>query len=302
MRLKTLMEEKHLDFNQPLLTVRRLSLTSEIQERRKPDNSAPKLPPLPFYRSELKSGPVSSPGTVPFIWERAPGRPKNQAVIAFPNHAPRIPPGRTQIPKQQDSDSDAVVFPESSSCSENDDESYLDALDAFSRSESFFIDSPVSSRRCSSDQQDLDFIMGRFLPAAKAVASEALPARKPHVPQEQPRPIRLAVNEEKKVADNNRVPSSKDVIEVDGGEIEEDDDYVYDDSPAKLCGLLPRFCVLNPVPGLKMQTGRAHSVRTQTGRSLHGGSRSDLGSKVNEFTLNELTCDAYLKNYIILLN
>ncbi|KAL5221691.1 hypothetical protein ABZP36_026404 [Zizania latifolia] len=32
---------------------------------------------LPYYKADLKSGPVRHPGTVPFIWEQRPGQPKS---------------------------------------------------------------------------------------------------------------------------------------------------------------------------------------------------------------------------------
>ncbi|KAG8055367.1 hypothetical protein GUJ93_ZPchr0001g32713 [Zizania palustris] len=32
---------------------------------------------LPYYKADLKSGPVRHPGTVPFVWEQRPGQPKS---------------------------------------------------------------------------------------------------------------------------------------------------------------------------------------------------------------------------------
>ncbi|KQK09830.1 uncharacterized protein LOC100822855 [Brachypodium distachyon] len=32
---------------------------------------------LPYHKADLKSGPVSHPGAVPFVWEQSPGRPKS---------------------------------------------------------------------------------------------------------------------------------------------------------------------------------------------------------------------------------
>ncbi|TKY66761.1 dentin sialophosphoprotein isoform X1 [Spatholobus suberectus] len=195
MILKTLMEEKQLDFNQPLLSVRRISSTvaSENDNKSKPDKSLPKLPPLPFYKSELKSGPVSNPGTVPFVWEKTPGRPKNEGKLQMlaverPSVAPKLPPGRVLKVERQDSDkvpkgasvtqsktgigvSDSqrvasldnkvtkheslkeVIEEKASSGSDDGDETYLDALDTLSRTESFFMSCSVSGLSEWDDQE-----------------------------------------------------------------------------------------------------------------------------------------------------
>ncbi|ONI16717.1 hypothetical protein PRUPE_3G117500 [Prunus persica] len=241
MMLKNLMEEKQLNFNQPLLSVRRFSATvvsSEADEKRKAEKSLPKLPPLPVYKSELKSGPVRNPGTVPFVWEQIPGRPKderkspNQALEWLPT-APKLPPGRVSKVKKQATDKGSecttaaqsptgnvlsnsqnvstldtkeVTKYDSSKVemedkgiagSDDGDETYLDAL---SRSESFFMNCSISglsgldgldikpSGTFSTDPQTRDFMMGRFLPAAKALASETpqYASRKQPVAREQP--------------------------------------------------------------------------------------------------------------------
>ncbi|RWV97703.1 hypothetical protein GW17_00039491 [Ensete ventricosum] len=90
--VKNLMEDKKLDFDAPLLSVRRLSAeaaaaaaaassSSTVPPAYGSGESGTKPPPrrfsLPFYRSELKSGPVCNPGVVPFVWEQTPGQPKS---------------------------------------------------------------------------------------------------------------------------------------------------------------------------------------------------------------------------------
>ncbi|CAD5175111.1 unnamed protein product [Musa acuminata subsp. malaccensis] len=91
--VKNLMEDKKLDFDAPLLSVRRLSAeaaaaaaaaassSSSVPPAYGSGESGRKPPPrrfsLPFYRSELKSGPVCNPGVVPFVWEQTPGQPKS---------------------------------------------------------------------------------------------------------------------------------------------------------------------------------------------------------------------------------
>ncbi|KAM2016675.1 hypothetical protein ACFX16_047062 [Malus domestica] len=256
MMLKNMMEEKQLDLDQPLLSVRRYSPTvvsSKADDKRKADKSLPKLPPLPFYKSELKSGPVRHPGTVPFVWEQIPGRPKDERNsqtqgLERPATTPRLPPGRVSIAKKQaldkgskrttaaqsptghvlsnsknDStfDTKEVTKCDSSregmedkdiSDSEDGDETYLDALDALSRSESFYYNCSVSglsgldgpdvkpTGTFSTDPQTRDFMMGRFLPAAKAMASDTPQystrkqpvAREQPICQEQPRGMKVA--------------------------------------------------------------------------------------------------------------
>lgn len=68
----------------------------------------------------------------------------------------------------------------------DDDDTYLDAAEMLSRSESFFNCSNFSghgilvepSGTLSRDKQTQDLMMGRFLPAAKALTSDTLLTRK----------------------------------------------------------------------------------------------------------------------------
>ncbi|KAF3790653.1 hypothetical protein EJ110_NYTH16109 [Nymphaea thermarum] len=117
------MEEKQLDFNAPLLSVRRFTAAAaaaaaSASASRKGDegrrewsgSSAPaavKEVSPPVSKSDLISGPVRNPGTVPFVWESVPGKRKNvpmEGPVSKPNSdgrlqeqppaAPRLPPGR----------------------------------------------------------------------------------------------------------------------------------------------------------------------------------------------------------------
>ncbi|MED6121294.1 hypothetical protein PIB30_028795 [Stylosanthes scabra] len=319
MILKTLMEEKQLDFNQPILSVRRFSSTvvaSENDNKRKTDkSSAPKIPPLPVYKSDLKSGPVSNPGTVPFVWERSPGRPKEEGksqTLPVGGHVitPKLPPGRASKVEQKDSDKvpKATLFTQSgigssvtssqscsssdnkvttkhdsikeiiqektSSGSEDGDEAYQDALDTLSRTESFFMTCSVSglsawddqelqpSTSSSADQQARDFMIGRFLPAAKAMASETpqvqYTSKKPVVVvKEQPRLVKKVVNGETPRPLNPKwqkvMPYYAQNIGREESEDESDDSDIGENFAPKICGLFPRFCLLNPMPGLRME-------------------------------------------------
>ncbi|KAH9309011.1 hypothetical protein KI387_036922, partial [Taxus chinensis] len=94
-----------LDFNAPLMSVRRISgspTENEMVDGRS-DSSNKSIPPV--YNSDLKSGPLRNPGTVPFVWEQSPGRPKDDEHVKA-NHnspgprTPRLPPGRSLPVKQ----------------------------------------------------------------------------------------------------------------------------------------------------------------------------------------------------------
>ncbi|KAK8631704.1 hypothetical protein V6N13_028485 [Hibiscus sabdariffa] len=309
------MEDNRLDFNRPLLSVRRFTSQvtgSQSEGNMKTDNSLKKIPCPPIYKSELKSGPIRNPGTVPFVWEKTPGRPKEENNIQM--HAldkPTIaPPGRALNDKQQPSinGSDTKTFascqteivPSSSqnvlsfalnetkyvcangeieetgsSGSKDGDEAYVDALDTLSRSESFFLNCSVSglseldgsdvkpSGIFSSDPQTRDFMMGRFLPAAKAVASETPPyaTMKQPIVREPPKQIKELLFTDKqqphRVSSPNKFPHH---AEDDWLEETEDDCYSQSENySANACGLFPQFllknsfCLLNPIPGMKMQ-------------------------------------------------
>ncbi|KAL4328149.1 uncharacterized protein LOC107630026 isoform X1 [Arachis ipaensis] len=343
MILKTLMEEKQLDFNQPLLSVRRFSSTvvaSESDSKRKTNkSSAPKLPPLPVYKSELKSGPVSNPGTVPFVWEKSPGRPKEEGkseTLLLERHVitPKLPPGRASKVEQKDSDkvpkatlvtqsgigssisssqscssSDnkvttkhesikEIIQEKTSSGSDDGDEIYQDAIDTLSRTESFFMTCSISglsawdeqevqpSTSFSADQQARDFMIGRFLPAAKAMASETsqvqYTSKKPVVMKEQPRLVKKVVNGEKPRPLNpkwqNVMPHYAQNIGREESEYESDDNDIAENFAPKVCGLFPRFCLLNPMPGLRMEdrilnspVHRMHGASQRTTAKRHTG-------------------------------
>ncbi|KAI9093338.1 hypothetical protein K1719_027352 [Acacia pycnantha] len=325
------MEEKQLDFNQPLLSVRRFSSTvaSQKDNKRKTEKSSARLPPLPAYKSELKSGPLRNPGTVPFVWEQTPGRPKDEDKLytrvggpsSFPI-TPNLPPGRVLEVKQKDSDkasrgtpvtqsrrgssvsksssvksvnkdvsasqsvkSDATkcespkeaIQEKASSVSDDGDEAYQDALDTLSRTESFFMNCSVSglsgmdeqeahlSRSISQDQFARAFMIDRFLPAAQAVASETpqYASKKPPVAREQPRQVRKVMAGERRLPVNQQRPNNLPPYaqELCREESEDEDDLYseFGDNTGKICGLFPRFCLLNPVPGLRMQDRTLYS-------------------------------------------
>ncbi|KAL7000567.1 hypothetical protein U1Q18_001718 [Sarracenia purpurea var. burkii] len=341
MSLKNLMEDKQLDFNQPLLSVRRFSTTagSEKDVKRKTDHSLPGVPLLPSYRSELKSGPVRNPGTVPFVWEQTPGRPKDESKsLTLLPIIPKLPPGRIMEAKQQNADkgsedsslnwceegkvpssslngsslednlkkfeiSKNAVEEGESSDSEDGDEAYLDALDTLSGSESVFLNCSLSGmsgfdvpegKLCqtfSTDPQTRDFMMGRFLPAAKAMASETpqYSSRKQQpVVKEKPRELRKIISGAKPRSPlyrsrPNILPNYVEDTTKDEESDNEDDDYEEPGNlSTKVCGLIPSFCLksslslLNPVPSMSVRTRVPMSAATRAqGRSPSCGSSQE---------------------------
>lgn len=320
------MEEKQLNFNRPLLSVRRISSTvaSETDNKRKTaDNSLDRLQPLPGYKSELKySGPVRNAGAVPFVWEKTPGRPKDESklqtqAVEQPPITPNLPPGRVSKVKQQDSDmvlkgkemrtgstpsnsqsvasldkkvtkhesSTEGIEDKESSDSDDGDETYLDALDTLSRTESFFMscsglsgwdDQEVqvqpSSESFSSDQlQARDFMIDRFLPAAKAMTFETPQhsSKKPLVGLGQQKQLKKVVSTEMSPPLNQHSPRTlrhyTQDIDSEGSEDDSNDSGNY---TTTACGLFPRFCLLNSIPGLRIED----KVQSNAGRGMQAKS------------------------------
>lgn len=340
------MDDKQLNFFRPLLSVRRVpsTLSSEKGEKRKTDLSKPKIPPLPSYKSELKSGPIRNAGTVPFVWERSPGTPKDENIpqkqaVERPPIAPKLPPGRILRTTKEDSDknpehpnlskrqgevlngslgvsvlneleSSEDTMEAESSVSGDGDEAYMDALDTLSRAESSFINCSVSglseldvlnvktSGTFSTDPQTRDFMMGRFLPAARAMVSETpkYAPKKQSLAREQPRQVMKVTSVE------NRSPLRYGFNDISQYALkkdeESDDDYDgHGQFPAKICGVLPRFllksslCLLNPVPGTGVRSMRTR-VPMSPGSRTHASS-SSTGSSCeteNEVQVDPLSC------------
>ncbi|KAL5184154.1 hypothetical protein HKD37_17G047903 [Glycine soja] len=251
--LKDLMEEKQLNLNQPLLSMRSFSstLASKTDHKGKSDNSLARLPLPPAYKSELNSVPERNVGNVPFVWEKAPGRPKEESKLQTqdfekPPFTSNFPLGRQQslaetrtgstlsnsqsvasLDKKATKHSKAETREKESSGSNDGDEAYEDARDSLSRTESFFMSCSVSGLSGWDEQ-------------------EHRPKALPHYTQD-----------------------------IDG---EESDDYSeYENYTTTTCGLFPRFCLLNPMPGLRMvdrvPTNAAHGMQAKSVASHIGSSK-----------------------------
>ncbi|CAH1421662.1 unnamed protein product [Lactuca virosa] len=77
------------------------AVSSQKDSKRKNGNSLPTISPSPSY----KSGPLRNPGTVPFVWEHTPGKPKDETKTQkhIKYLVPKPPPGRISKPKKQES-------------------------------------------------------------------------------------------------------------------------------------------------------------------------------------------------------
>ncbi|XP_078431816.1 uncharacterized protein LOC144703516 [Wolffia australiana] len=129
------MEGKQLDLDAPLLSVRRMiaAAAPETKGRR-----------FPKYRS----GPLGTPGVVPFVWEEHAGRPKEERQEAAPTAAMDKGPSL-----------------------DTDDEE--EGEDAFTDAGSYFMSCSNSGmvEDIAGSGEVLDSVMGRFLLAAQKIAA-----------------------------------------------------------------------------------------------------------------------------------
>uniref|UniRef100_A0A7N0UI83 Uncharacterized protein n=1 Tax=Kalanchoe fedtschenkoi TaxID=63787 RepID=A0A7N0UI83_KALFE len=282
------MEKRQLDLNKPLLSVRRIpklgyrsAMSGEIVQR--PPPAERRLPPPPSHYSENHTEQVTKPAAVPFVWEHVPGRSKSgplylaqdepQAAVAAVS--PRFPPGRALAQGQKEFDEMYVrkaqtrapspiirastMFERSDEkegglrSDENDE--FADALDTLLPEETS-MNCSVSGLsgeegpKSAADQQTHDFLMSRFLPAAKAMALESpqyavkkLPAP---APVEEPKQPKRLSN-----AERTPRPQLKQYASTIAphSETESESDDESHNAPGgvsvRACGFLPRFCLKN---------------------------------------------------------
>lgn len=285
------MDDKQLDLNAPLLSVR---LNRKTKEEPRPVRNLA----LPSQKSDWELTEVAKPAAVPFIWEQTPGRPKNGGTKQSPSPAeasvtPMFPPGRIFDNKKRVSGEqfeDKNVFRPHAEASPNnedvkyldmykksagslsDDEAYADALDTLLESESFSWNCSVSglsgydgpfarsSSSFSSDLQTRDIMMTPFLPAARATAVKKGSKKQP-MASELPIHVKKVLSGElrpmlEKYGSNTAIHQSQ--YKGSAASENEDDDFIDRGRKSiKACGLLPRLCVknslclLDPVPVMK---------------------------------------------------
>ncbi|GMJ14723.1 hypothetical protein like AT1G29240 [Hibiscus trionum] len=263
------MDGRQLDFNAPLLSVRRISAASAFSRRDK-QKIIKNSPPTEQYTPPLSNSDVSldlvrGPVAVPFIWEQIPGKAKSGIGSEFQLNKEAFGKVLGKHPVEKDFENPNLVRPQTETDSENDDDAYSDALETLSPTGSFSMncsvsgvsgpDGPVAkpSGTFSTDPQTLDFMMTRFLPAAKAMTLA------PQCPKE----VKKEVVRDRKPLDNQYESNIIPCYNEDDDEETEDECDDYKDSgniSRKACGLLPRLCsknsmcLLDPVPGLKVRT------------------------------------------------
>ncbi|TYI81647.1 hypothetical protein E1A91_D05G167700v1 [Gossypium mustelinum] len=285
------MEECKLNFNAPLLSVRRLSSTSTFSARDKqkivansPSTRAHTLP------SEVSWYQVTEAVAVPFVWEQFPGKAKGGIQHEFqPNKealgTPRLPPGRVldliKYPVESEFENQYVLSPQysmndnvtKSNCLnekisglEKEDDVYLDALDTLSPTDSFSMNCSVSgsiakpSGTFSTDPQQ----MSHFLSAAKAmILKTPRSSRKQCTAPEQRREVREVAVGGRKPVNRYELATIPHYNHEPHEEKKEDDYNMYKDSRnlsraaggllARLC-FMNFMCLLNPVAGLKVRT------------------------------------------------
>lgn len=315
------MEECKLNFNAPLLSVRRLSSKSAFPARDKqkivensPSTRAHTLP------SEMNWDQVTEAVAVPFLWEQFPGKAKDGIQHEFqPNKealgTPRLSPGRVldlinypveggfenqYVLRPQYSMNDSVTksncLNEKISGLEKEDDVFLDALDTLSPTGSFSMNCSVSgsvakpSGTFSTDPQQ----MSHFLSAAKAmILKTPRSSRKQGTAPEQRREVR-------EVAVGGRKPVNRYELAIiphynhEAHEEKKEDDYnMYKDSRnlsraaggllARLC-FMNFMCLLNPVAGLKARTRTSLASTSEVakpGKATFKKSRSQMVDKVS---------------------
>ncbi|KAL7212839.1 hypothetical protein ACSBR2_015517 [Camellia fascicularis] len=326
------MEKKQLDLDAPLLSVRRFSSalgSSNGENEKMIEKSIPHHThhSLPSLKSEWELAEVTKPVAVPFLWEQIPGRPKGvsqskaQSPIE-PSNTPRLPPGRaiefSKLPSEKEY-KDQNVFKSQIEESpfnviatlletlnkggdtDSEYDEYSDALDMLSPTETLSMNCRVSgsdAKPCGTyfaDTQTHDFMMNRFLPAAKAMVLDT----PQYVSKKQSLPVNKVVGVQRRhVLEQHRldiVPHYaqylQDIESEDEDEDEDDEDDEYDSSgktSVKGCGLFSRFyfknslCLLNPVPGMKPVTHfpitSAKEV-SRLARTAYSGPRTQIADK-----------------------
>ncbi|KAG5235071.1 Polyadenylate-binding protein [Salix suchowensis] len=330
------MEQRRLNLNAPLLSVRRFSntaTTSDGAQTKKLENSRfNRRHTLPLYKPDASLDQVTEPVAVPFHWEQIPGKAKDDSLetLKLPEEAsvtPGIsrrtlmdavkhhkdasvtqtnPRGRvldlvknhnetkpryrsvsmSKIKAYSSDDrvnkssfSGEVANEKAGLDSNDDDDVYSDALETLSPKDSISMNCSATGLSgfdvppvkppgtFSTDRQTRDFMMSRFLPAAKAMAME--PAH--HASRKQPMAVESSRQITKVVHENRTPPPNKSqrfIIPHYDQDIEEkeseDECDGYENSghllSTKACGWFPRLCfknsvgLLNPIPGLKLRT------------------------------------------------
>ncbi|OWM72958.1 hypothetical protein CDL15_Pgr001072 [Punica granatum] len=261
---------------------------------------------LPSYNFDSNMDQVTEPVAVPFMWEKIPGIAKSRTEPE-PQPLDRGFDKRSEdqvltelLRSSEDSTKEGRDEMAGNGLEDDSDDSevYSDALESLSSAESVSFSfncsvsglsgSDGSARKppgtFSMDPRTRDLMMSRFLPAARAMALEPpqYTSRKQQqlaiVPYEQPKEVkREPVRDDRvlpKEYDSNIIQKyqeqdmgEEDESEDENNEVEDD----YSSVQAKGCGLIPKLCLLNPIPGMKVRTQRSLSVHSKAKNASKGG-------------------------------
>ncbi|XP_028794870.1 uncharacterized protein LOC114750433 isoform X2 [Neltuma alba] len=221
------MDEKRLNIEAPLLSVRRSAASQKTLDKKHI---------LLYPKSDSTMQQLAEPVTVPLNWENILGRskPKEPPVAQSPTWSKETEDERRRTNGNDD----------------DDDNVYSDAVDTISPPESVLMNCSVSgmsglelnsynankSGTFHTDQKIRDFMMNRFLPAAKAMTLQVpeYASRKQSVVVEQAREINRSFREEKKLLLKNYI---SDIIQssnqCETEEESEDDKYDSANGSAK---------------------------------------------------------------------
>ncbi|TKY60045.1 hypothetical protein E2542_SST17140 [Spatholobus suberectus] len=272
------MDGRKLNIDAPLMSVRRSSGTSpSLTEAKRKILEKPQA--LPHHKSDttLDQASIAPTPTLP------PGKSTNVAKQPLEKESNvannfRSPSISNSLSEKIDCDKkhedEKIKKVEENDDCDDDGDVYSDALETLSPTEPLSMNCSVSgldnldANMCgtsSTDKQAHDFMMSRFLTAAKAMTIQPpqYASRKQPVLVEQPREFIKLVPEQKKSFVNRHIT---DIVPYTGQYQEEEEEEEasdaetndYANNSAKGCGLFPRLCVrnslclLNPVPGAKM--------------------------------------------------
>jgi hypothetical protein len=257
------MNDAKLNINAPLMSVRRsiCTPTSSTESKRKIllENSAQSLC---YYKSDMTRDQVTESVAVPFNWEHMPGRPKFESKFRSSSKSNSLSNIANKVDYDKGLEDEKLKNLEEDD-DDNDDDEFSDAVETLSSTESFCVsgvsgldnlDGTNNKGRTSStdDKKDQEFMMNRFLPAAKAMTLQP----HQHAPRKQSvllqQPSTKLVSEEKKPIVNNKhitdiIPYTSQCEEEDAEEEEESDHETddYANISAKGCGLFSSSCIKN---------------------------------------------------------
>ena len=265
------MNEGKLNINAPLMSVRRsiCTPTSSTEAKIKIlDNSAHSLP---YNKLDMTRDQVTEPVFASFNWEHTPGRSKLDNKVRSSRKSNSLSDIMNKVDHDKGQKNEMLQNLEEGDDDDNDnDDAFSDALETLSSTESLCVsgldnlDANKSRTSSTDDKQAQDFMMNRFLPAAKAMTLQP----HQHAPRKQSvllqQPSTKLVSEEKNSFVNSRnitdiVPYTCQYQEEEEEESDHDETDDYANISARGCGLFPSSCIksslclLNPMPETKME-------------------------------------------------